>query len=176
VQFDELSVPGCFAITWDRRGDERGWFARTFAVEEMAARGLVTDIVHCNLSFNPIKGTLRGLHYQLDPWGEAKLIRCSRGRMWDVLVDVRPDSPAYGTWVGVELDQDEPVTLYAPIGVAQGFITLRDDTEVTYQMSQRYVADAAVGYRWNDPVLAIDWPAQPIVMNERDQQFPDFVR
>lgn len=172
--FTGTSLPGAWIVRLEAIADERGHFARTFAADEFERHGLDARIAQCNISFNARRGTLRGLHYQEDPHGESKLIRCTRGAVYDVLVDVRRESRTYGCWFGVELTPGNHTMVYAPIGVAHGFLTLHDETEVAYQMSVSYVADAARGLRWDDPIIGIEWPANVEVISDRDRAYPDF--
>lgn len=174
--FVETSLPGAYVIELERLEDDRGWFARTFAAEEFKARGLNSAVVHCNVSFNSRAGTLRGMHYQLAPHAECKLVRCTRGAIYDVIVDLRPDSPAYLRWFGVELDVDGGRSLYVPEGLAHGFQTLVDGSEVLYQMSHEYVPSHARGARWDDPAFGIDWPDAERTISERDRTYPDFAQ
>lgn len=174
MKFAPTSIPGAFLIEMEPRQDERGFFARSFCREEFLAHGLNPDIAQCNVSLNPRKGTLRGLHYQAAPHAEAKLVRCTQGALYDVIVDLRPKSPAFCRWFGVELTAANRRMLYAPEGVAHGFITLAPDTEVFYQMSRPYQPEAARGVRWNDPAFAIAWPERPMVISEKDRTLPDF--
>jgi dTDP-4-dehydrorhamnose 3,5-epimerase len=167
-----LAIPGPCVIEPQRHTDERGFFARTYSRDDFADAGLDLDIVESSVSFNRAPGTLRGMHLQRDPFGEAKLVRCTRGRLWDVAVDVRRSSPACGQWVGVELSDDNGRALFVPPGFAHGFMTLVPDTEVSYQISQRHHAEAAIGFRWDDPAVAIDWPRQPALMSDRDGLLP----
>jgi dTDP-4-dehydrorhamnose 3,5-epimerase len=161
VRFVELKLPGAFRIEPERRADERGFFARTWCRREFAARGIDCDWVQCNVSWNRRRGTLRGLHYQADPWGEAKLVRCTAGAVYDVVADLRPGSPTYGRWEAVELTAANGWQLFVPEGFAHGFQTLADDTELFYQMGREYHSEAARGLRWDDPALAISWPDCP---------------
>jgi dTDP-4-dehydrorhamnose 3,5-epimerase len=172
--FVETSLPGAYEIELERLEDDRGWFARTFAAEEFEARGMNPAVVHCNASFNSRAGTLRGMHYQLAPYAESKLVRCTRGAIYDVIVDLRPDSPAYLCWFGVELDADGGRSLYVPEGLAHGFQTLVDGSEVRYQMSHEYVPSHARGARWDDPAFGIEWPDAERTISERDRTYPDF--
>ena len=179
MRFVETALPGVWVIEFEPVGDERGWFARTFDVAEFEARGLDAQVVQCNASFNSQRGTLRGMHYQAEPHGEQKLIRCVRGAIFDVALDLRPESPEFCRWHAVELTGGEHRLLYLPRGVAHGFQTLTDDAEVLYQMGCEYVPDASRGVRWDDPLFAIGWPAAPVggrIVSERDRSFPDFVR
>jgi dTDP-4-dehydrorhamnose 3,5-epimerase len=177
MRFGESKLPGVYVIELEPAADERGWFARTFSRDEFAAHGLSPEVVHANTSFNERAGTLRGMHYQADPHGECKLIRCTRGAIYDVVVDLRPDSPSHRAWLGVELTPDNRRMLYAPEGVAHGFQTLEDATEVSYLMSHPHHPSHARGVRWDDPALGIDWPAaEHRTISERDRSFPDLGR
>jgi len=173
-----LPLPGVWLLELDVHRDERGWFARTFDAQELAAAGLQMTVVQCNASFTPRRGTLRGMHYQAAPHGESKLVRCARGAAFHVALDLRRTSPAYRRWHGVELRATEPRMLYLPRGVAHGFQTLEDDCEVIYQMDQPYVPEAAHGVRWDDPAFAIGWPDVPDgcvrTLSERDRSFADW--
>jgi dTDP-4-dehydrorhamnose 3,5-epimerase len=176
MRFLETPLPGAWVVELDLLPDDRGWFARTYDAEEFLARGLDPAVVQCNASFNTRRGTLRGMHYQADPHGEPKLVRCVRGAIFDVAVDLRPDSAAYCSWHGVELSAENRRAFYMPAGLAHGFQTLTDDAEVRYQMGAPYVPGAGRGVRWDDPAFAIEWPAcdGERVISERDRSFPDF--
>lgn len=174
--FEPLSIPGAVAIRMEPIVDERGHFARVFCEDEFREHGLDPRVVQSSVSFNVRAGTLRGLHYQAAPHGENKLIRCSRGVLWDVIVDLRPDSPAYCTWSGLTLRSDDDLMVYVPEGVAHGFVTLEDDSELHYQMSTCFEAASSRGVRWDDPAFGIEWPRGPAVLSDRDRDFPDFVR
>jgi dTDP-4-dehydrorhamnose 3,5-epimerase len=174
VRFAETPLAGAFLIELDLLPDERGYFARTFDAAEFTERGLDPNVVQCNTSFNARRGTLRGMHYQAEPDGDAKLVRCTRGSIYDVAVDLRPDSNAYCRWFGVELSAENGRMLYIPVGMAHGFQTLEDGAEVHYQMSRYYVPKQARGVRFDDPAFGIDWPLPDPVVSERDRQFPDF--
>ena len=156
----------------ERLVDERGFFARLFCQRELAEHGLETHIVQSSISFNPRQGTLRGLHYQEAPHAETKLVRCTHGAIYDVIVDLRPNSATRYRWHAVELSAENRHTLYIPKGLAHGFITLQPSTEVLYQMSEYHHAAAARGVSWDDPLLQIDWPQQPTVISERDANYP----
>jgi dTDP-4-dehydrorhamnose 3,5-epimerase len=175
MRFIQTPLPGTWVIELEELGDERGWFARTFDSEEFRARGLNPEVVQCNASFNAKRDTLRGMHYQAEPHGESKLVRCVRGAIFDVAVDLRQDSPTYCRWHGVELSGENRRAYYIPAGLAHGFQTLTDDCEVTYQMGHRYVAEAARGVRWDDPSVGIEWPRPrgERVLSERDASYPD---
>ena len=171
--FTELSLPGVFLIEVERHPDERGFFARTFCSAEFEEQGLNPAIAQCSISFNVRCGTLRGMHYQAQPYGESKLVRCTRGAIYDVAVDVRPDSATYCRWAAVELTGDNGRLLYIPNGVAHGFETLEDCSEVFYQISRPYEPQAARGVRWDDPAFGIRWPIPPQVISERDRSYPN---
>ncbi len=172
MRFTETKLDGAFLIDIEPIEDERGFFARSFCRNEFAAHGLNTELVQCNISFNRKKGTLRGMHYQTPPHAEAKVVRCTRGIIYDVIVDLRRQSPTYRQWFGVELSADNYRMLYVPEGLAHGFLTLRDDSEVLYQMSTYFAPESATGVRWDDPALNIHWPEQPILISEKDRQLP----
>jgi dTDP-4-dehydrorhamnose 3,5-epimerase len=176
MRFAQTPLEGVWVIELEKLGDERGWFARTFDAEEFESRGLNATVVQCNASFNARKGTLRGMHYQAEPHGESKLVRCVRGSIFDVAVDLRRDSPTFLDWHGVELSCDEGLAFYIPAGLAHGFQTLTDDCEVLYQMGHHYVPGSARGVRWDDPAFAIKWPEPggDLTMSERDCSYPDF--
>jgi dTDP-4-dehydrorhamnose 3,5-epimerase len=174
MRFIQTPLPGAWVIELQELGDERGWFARTFDAEEFRARGLNPDVVQCNASFNRRNGTLRGMHYQAEPHGESKLVRCVRGAIFDVAVDLRSDSPTCRDWHGVELSADNRLAFYIPAGLAHGFQTLTDSSEVLYQMGNPYVPEAARGVRWDDPALGIEWPAAPgeRTISAQDSSYP----
>lgn len=174
MKFTETGLRGAYLVEPEPAEDERGFFARVFCQREFAARGLDPVVAQCNVSFNRGRGTVRGLHYQAAPNAEAKLVRCTMGAIYDVIVDIRRDSPTYGRWWGVELGARDGRMLYVPKGFAHGFQTLQDDTEVFYQMSAFYAPETARGIRWNDPVLAIGWPLETSAISERDRRYPDF--
>lgn len=154
--------------------DTRGFFARLVCADSFAAHGMVAEFPQCSVSWNRVAATLRGLHWQAAPHAEAKLVRCTRGAVFDVAVDLRPNSPSYRRWVARELSAENRLALYIPAGCAHGFLTLVDDTELFYQISAPHVPDAARGLRWNDPEIGIDWPMKPAVMSERDAALPDW--
>ena len=174
--FRATPLEGAFVVEQERHADERGFFARTWAVEELEAHGVDARVAHMNTSFNARAGTVRGLHYQAEPHGEAKLVRATRGAVWDVAVDLRAESPSYRRWHAVRLDDESGVAFFIPAGCAHGFMTLTDASEVLYVMSTPYVPDAGRGVRWDDPVFGIDWPEAPaggLTMSERDRTWPD---
>lgn len=176
--FNETRLRGVFEIDLAPQQDERGFFARSYCWREFEQHGLNPRVVQCNVSYNRHRGTLRGMHYQAPPASEAKLIRCLRGALYDVVVDLREESPTYCQWFGTELTArpgGPSRMLYVPEGFAHGFLTLEDDTEVFYQMSEFYAPAAARGFRWNDPSFGIGWPEPVRVISERDQEYPDFV-
>ena len=175
MRFAETPLAGAYLVELDLLGDERGWFARTYDEALFAEHGLAPVGVQCNSSFNAARDTLRGLHFQREPHGEAKLVRCVRGAIWDVGVDLRRDSPSYLRWHAVELTAGNRRALYLPAGLAHGFQTLSDDCEVHYQMGHPYVPGAAAGVRWDDPAFGIEWPpADRRTVSERDASWPDF--
>jgi dTDP-4-dehydrorhamnose 3,5-epimerase len=173
--FTETKLKGAYIIEPEKKADERGFFARTWCQHEFEAQGLNPRLVQCNISYNARRSTLRGMHYQVAPYAEAKLVRCTRGAIHDVIIDLRPDSATYKQHVAVSLDADNYRMLYIPEGFAHGFQTLEDATEVFYQMSVVYSPEAARGVRWDDPVFGIDWPqAEYRHMSDRDRNWPDF--
>jgi dTDP-4-dehydrorhamnose 3,5-epimerase len=172
VIFTESALAGAFVIELERIEDDRGFFARSFCAEEFAAHGLPAVMPQCSVSFNARRATLRGLHFQADPHAEDKLVRCTAGAIFDVIVDLRRDSPGRGRWLGIELTADNRRSLFIPRGFAHGFITLTDGSEVLYMMSVPYVPGFARGVRWNDPAIGIDWPLEPEHMTERDAAYP----
>ncbi len=172
--FTETKLAGALIIEPERLADDRGFFARTWCQREFAAHGLSSELVQCSLSFNKNSGTLRGMHYQLAPYEEVKLIRCTQGAIYDVIIDLRPASPTFMQHVAVVLTAENRTMLYAPHGCAHGFQTLADNTEVLYQMSQFYVPDYARGVRWDDAAFAISWPPATRIIMERDRNYPDF--
>jgi len=174
LRFSEQPVAGVFAVEPEPVEDERGHFARAFCAEEFAARGLDPRVAQCSVSFNRRRGTLRGLHYQSAPHEEAKLVRCIRGAIFDVAVDLRPESPTFRRWVGVELTPANGLALYVPPGVAHGFQTLADESEVWYQISVPYAPDHGRGVRFDDPAFGVEWPEPVTVVSERDRSYPDF--
>lgn len=174
--FEPAGLPGAFRVRSVPREDERGSFVRLFSTEDFRAAGLEFTVSQSNLSTNPARGTLRGMHYQADPHGEAKVIRCARGRIYDVAVDLRPSSSSFKRWIGVELSGERFEFFYLPPGLAHGFLTLEADVEVEYLMSDPYVAESARGVRWDDPAFGIEWPEPVQVISERDRTFPDFDR
>ncbi|HEX7873687.1 MAG TPA: dTDP-4-dehydrorhamnose 3,5-epimerase [Sphingobium sp.] len=174
MKFLPTAVAGAFAIEVEPVADERGLFARTFCAETFAAQGLVSVWPQCNISTNTRRGTLRGLHYQADPAPEAKLVRATRGRVFDVALDLRPASPSYLQWASVELDAARHNAFYIPAGCAHGFLTLEEDCTLFYQMSAVYVADLARAVRWDDPAFGITWPFVPDVISARDAACPNY--
>jgi dTDP-4-dehydrorhamnose 3,5-epimerase len=170
--FRETALAGAYVIELEKVVDERGSFARTWCREEFAAHGLVTEFVQGSASVSPCRGTLRGLHFQRPPHSEAKLVRCVRGALYDVIVDLRPESSSYGEWLGVELDGASGLMLYVPERFAHGFQTLKDDTEITYLISAFFAPGAAAGLRYDDPGLAIDWPLTVTRISDKDLSWP----
>jgi dTDP-4-dehydrorhamnose 3,5-epimerase len=174
VRFVETAIPDVWIVEIEPHQDDRGFFARTWCEREAASRGIAFGTVQCNISFNRRRGTLRGMHYQAAPSAEQKLVRCTRGSLVDVAVDIRRSSPTFGRYVSVELSAENRRTLYIPKGCAHGFLTLEDETEVFYQMSAYHTPDAGRGFRWNDPEFRIQWPIEIAVIAERDRGYPDF--
>lgn len=172
--FTKTALAGVWVIDLERREDERGYFARTFCFDEFGQRGLIDNFVQSNASFNRRAGTLRGMHFQAEPYPEVKLVRCTRGAIFDVAVDLRPESPTFRKWFGVELTEDNARSIYVPAGCAHGFQTLVPDSEVLYMMGETYRQDLARGVRWNDSAFNIHWPLADPVMSERDATYPDY--
>ena len=172
MKFLPTPLAGAYLIELEQLADERGFFARSFCQNEFKAHGLDPIVAQCNVSFSRKRGTLRGLHYQAEPHAEAKLVRCTRGAVWDVIVDFRKGSPTWRKWHAVELTAENRRALYIPAGFAHGFQTLEDDSEVLYQMSDFYHPESARGVRWDDRTLAIRWPIKDAVISPRDRAFP----
>lgn len=173
--FRATKLDGAFIMELERFEDERGFFAHSWSPKQLAQHGLEAPLVESAISFNKKKGTLRGMHYQGAPHGQAKIVRCTMGSVYDVIIDLRPGSSTYRQWLGVELTAQNRLMLYVPIGFAHGFRTLENDSEVFYQMSSPYVAESGRGVRWNDPAFAIHWPdTGAVIINERDRTYPDF--
>jgi len=172
--FNETKLKGAFIIELEKRGDDRGFFARTFCQREFDEHGLISNIVQTNISLSKTKGTLRGIHYQIAPHQETKLVRCTSGALYDVIIDLRKDSPTYKQWIGVELTAANYRMLYVPRDFAHGFLTLQDNTEVTYGVSEFYTPDAERGIRWNDPVFGIVWPEEVREISGKDASCPDY--
>lgn len=172
--FTELALKGVYLIEPERLEDERGFFARTFCVQEFSARGLATSVAQCNVSYNSRRGTVRGLHYQASPHEEVKLVRCTAGAVFDVVVDIRPGSLTLKKWFGVELSAENRKMLYIPEGVAHGFQTLNDNTEVFYQMSEFFHPECARGLRWDDPAFQIAWPIGDKIISLKDKSYPSY--
>ena len=172
--FTETGLPGAYIIDLQPIEDSRGFFARSWSASEFSEHGLVTRILQANVSFNKARGTLRGMHRQAQPFAEVKLVRCTRGAIYDVAIDLRPDSPTYLQWTAVELTAGNRRMFYIPEDFAHGFQTLEDDTEVTYQVSQVYTPEAERGIRFDDPAFGIDWPLPVNVISDKDRCWPDF--
>jgi len=175
VTFRETPLNGAVTIDLDRVVDERGFFARSWCVKEFEANGLESRLVQCNVSFNKLRGTLRGMHYQVAPAAEVKVVRCTQGAIHDVIADLRPESPTYKQTFSVLLSAENRRMLYIPQYFAHGFLTLTDDAEVFYQMSEYYVPECARGFRWDDATFAIPWPDQVRIISAKDRDYPDFV-
>lgn len=173
MQFHSTAIEGVLVVEVEPFTDERGAFARTFCVDEFAAAGLPIEYPQCNLSMNDRAGTLRGMHFNVAPFAEPKLVRCVRGAIHDVVVDLRSDSPTRLAHVGIDLTADNRLALFVPAGFAHGFITLEDNTDVYYHMGAMHAPHAARGLRWDDPTVAIEWPVEPTTMSSADAGYPD---
>lgn len=174
MKYQPTAVDGCFVVSLEPRGDERGFFARMFDADEFAARGLDSVYPQINTSVSAGAGTLRGLHYQLAPHGEAKLVKCLRGAAFDVVVDLRPASPSFGRWAGETLTPENRLMMYVPKGCAHGFLTLEDGTEMLYPASAPYNGSAERILRWDDPRFGVEWPRRPAVLSDKDRDARDY--
>lgn len=174
MKFTETKLKGAFVIDLEKREDERGFFARTFCADEFEKHGLVNRIVQTNMSRTLKKGTLRGMHYQIAPHQETKLVRVTRGAIFDVIIDIRPESPTFKQWFGVELTAENHTMLFVPRDFAHGFVTLTDDVEATYEVSEFYTPGVEEGIRFNDPEINIQWPIEILDTSEKDANWPDF--
>jgi dTDP-4-dehydrorhamnose 3,5-epimerase len=173
--FTPTKLPGSFIIEPEKLEDDRGFFARSWCEREFAAHGLNARLVQCDISFSKRRGTLRGMHYQLSPFEEAKLVRCTSGSIYDAIIDLRPSSSTFKKHIGLVLTAENHKILYVPEGFAHGFLTMEDNAEVFYQMSEFHSPEHARGVRWNDPAFGISWPLVPTTMSDRDRNCPDFV-
>ncbi|MBX2864573.1 MAG: dTDP-4-dehydrorhamnose 3,5-epimerase [Leptolyngbyaceae cyanobacterium MAG.088] len=174
MKFIPTSLKDAYIIEPERLADERGFFARTWCKEEFSINGLDSNLFQCSISFNIKKGTLRGMHLQIPPFAETKLVSCTKGAMYDVIIDLRPGSDTYLQWTSARLTPENRKTLYIPKGFAHGFQTLEDKTEVFYQISESYAPDCARGVRWNDTTFKIDWPEPVSVISQKDQDYKNF--
>lgn len=174
MKFIPTSLSGAFVIELEKRGDERGFFARAFCIKEFESNGLNQNIVQINNSLSKDTGTLRGMHYQLAPKSEDKIVRCIRGRLYDVIIDLRPESKTFKNWFGVELSAENRLSLYVPKGFAHGFITLEENTEAFYLVTEFYSPEHERGIRYNDPEFNIKWPIEPKIISDKDLNHPDF--
>lgn len=175
MRFVETELPGAYVVELEEHVDERGFFARIWCRDELADHGLTAELAQCSLSRTAAADTVRGMHFQRSPHEEAKLVRCTRGAIFDVIVDLRRGSPTFGRWFGAELDEAGGRAMYVPEGFAHGFQTLVDDVDVVYMISTPYAPEASSGVRWDDPFFAIEWPpAEARVISERDRSWPDF--
>jgi dTDP-4-dehydrorhamnose 3,5-epimerase len=174
LKFKQTPLPGAYTIELEKRGDERGFFARFFCTEEFSNHGLCNAFTQINDSLTGNKGTLRGMHYQMMPAAEVKVVRCISGALYDVILDIRPDSPTFGQWFGETLSAENRTMMYCPKGFAHGFITLEDNTEAFYLVSDPYAPDLERGIRFNDPEFNIEWPIEPAETSEKDRSWPDF--
>lgn len=172
MKFIETKLKGAYIIESERLEDERGFFARTFCQKEFEAHGLNPKLVQCSISYNKLRGTLRGMHYQVAPMAECKLVRCTKGASYDVIIDMNPLSPTYCQWIAIELNNENRNMVYIPEGFAHGFQTLENDTEVFYQMSEFYTPEYARGVRWDDPAFGIVFPLKNQILSETDKNFP----
>jgi dTDP-4-dehydrorhamnose 3,5-epimerase len=175
MRFQATALEGAYLIEIEPRADERGFFARSFCRHEFEAHGLNPAVAQCNISFNASARTLRGMHYQAEPFREVKVVRCTNGAIYDAVIDLRPDSATYRRWFGAELTADNRKALYVPEGFAHGYLTLTENTEVFYQVSEFYSPGHECGIRWNDPAFGIKWPTAPLVISPKDASHPDFV-
>ncbi len=174
MKFQETKLAGAYIVNLNLLQDDRGFFSRMFCREEFQQHGLVPDVMQGNMSWNKTRGTLRGMHYQHDPYQETKFIRCTRGAIYDVIIDLRKDSTTYQEWIGVELTADNRTALFVPKDFAHGFITLEDNTEVFYLVSQSYQPGSEGGIRWDDPRFNIEWPLKPTCISPKDAAWPDY--
>ena len=174
MKFHVTPLEGAFTIDLEKRGDDRGFFARCFCTNEFTEHGLKEKFVQVNNSLSADKGTLRGLHYQLSPHAECKIVRCIRGSLYDVILDIRPDSATFGQWFGATLSAENRTMMVVPEGFAHGFLTLEDNTEAFYMVTEFYSPESERGIRWNDPRFNIEWPDQPLIISDKDQNHPDF--
>ncbi len=172
--FTETELKGAYIIDIEKREDPRGFFARAWCQKEFESQNLISRLAQANISFNKKRGTLRGMHYQVAPYEETKLVRCTRGAICDVIIDLRPDSPTYKQWIGVELTENNYKMLYVPENFGHGFLTLEDNAEVAYQVSQFYSPAAERGARYNDPAFGIKWPIDIQVISDKDKSWPDY--
>jgi dTDP-4-dehydrorhamnose 3,5-epimerase len=171
--FQETKLKGAYLIELECQEDERGFFARTWCQREFEAKGLNSRLAQCSISFNKKKGTLRGMHYQVPPYEEAKVVRCTKGAIYDVMVDLRPSSLTFKQWIGIELSSEDRRMLYIPNGFAHGFLTLQEGSELFYQISEFFHPECTFGVRWDDPTLKIAWPFYPTIVSKRDESFPN---
>lgn len=175
--FKETGIKGAYVIDLDRKEDSRGYFARSYCAKEFAAHNLSFDMAQSNISYNAKRGTLRGMHFQKEPYAEDKIVSCVNGAVYDVIIDLRKDSSSYGQWFGTELSRKNRSMVYVPKGLAHGFLTLMDDTDVLYYMSASYQSESAAGVRWDDAVFGIVWPDMDhLIISEKDQSYADFVK
>jgi len=174
MKFNPTKLAGAYTIDLVKREDERGFFARFFCINEFDKEGIDRNVVQINNSLSKDKGTLRGIHYQLSPKAETKIVRCIKGSLWDVIVDLRPESPTFLQWFGETLSAENRKMMFVPKGFGHGFITLEEDTEALYLVTEFYSPENERGIRWNDPAIGIEWPIEPIIVSEKDSNHPDF--
>ncbi len=171
--FTETKLKGAYIVDMEARRDERGYFSRVWCQKEFEQQGLNTNLVQCNIAFNNQAGILRGMHFQRQPWSEVKLVRCTKGAVFDAIVDMREESPSYQEWIGVELTEENHRMLYVPEGFAHGYLTLKENSELFYQVSQFYTPEAEGGIRWNDPLIGIEWPEMgELLISDKDKAWP----
>jgi len=175
MKFKKTKLEGTYVIELEKQEDERGFFARVWDKKQFQNMGLSYEIQQCSISFNKKKGTMRGMHYQEPPYEEVKLVRCTKGKIFDVIIDLRKNSTTFKKWISVELSAENHKIIYVPEGFAHGFQTLEDNTEVFYQMSQFYNPDSARGVKWDDKAFNIKWPLKPTLLSEKDQSYEDFL-
>ena len=175
MKFEETPLLGAYLIHLEPIKDERGFFARSWCLDEFEQQGLDTNLTQCSISFNIRKSTLRGLHYQTPPHEETKIVRCTRGALFDVIVDLRADSPTFKQWFAAELTAENHLAMYVPKGFAHGLQTLEDNTEAFYQISEKYFPESAAGVRWDDPAFGIEWPEMKPILSEKDREYSDFI-
>ncbi|MGE5682678.1 MAG: dTDP-4-dehydrorhamnose 3,5-epimerase [Bacillota bacterium] len=175
MKFTEARIKGVYIVDIEMLEDERGFFAREWCQREFSNQGLNSNLAQSSISFNKKRGTLRGMHYQIPPYQEAKLVRCVKGSIYDVIIDLRPDSSTFGEHFAMELNSENYKMLYIPENFAHGFLTLSDNTEIDYKISQFYSPGSARGIRWNDPYFNISWPSEPSVISAKDSSYPDFI-
>ncbi len=175
MKFNKLSIKGAYRIDLDRLEDNRGYFSRSFCKNEFEKNNLDSTIVQCNISYNRFRGTIRGMHFQEEPFAESKIVSCIKGTIYDVILDIREDSATFLKWEAIELSDRTYGSIYIPKGCAHGFQTLEDDSVVYYQMTESYHNESAKGVRWDDPIFSIEWPIKKFIISDKDKQYPDYI-